>query len=44
MNIFRKIKQTFEAKSAYWAANYPKAWSMGWLTQICITIVLLLLL
>ncbi len=43
MNIFYKIKQTFEAKSAYWAANYPKAWSLGWLTQICVASILFLL-
>lgn len=43
MNIFYKIKHAFETKSLYWASNFPKAWSLGWLTQLCITAIMFLL-
>jgi hypothetical protein len=40
MKIIEIIKQYFNKKSAFWAANYPKAWSLGWLTQLTIAAVL----
>ena len=35
-----RIIQFFNTKSLHWAANYPKAWTYGWLTQLCIAVVL----
>ncbi len=40
MKVLESIKQYFNKKSAYWAANYPKAWSLGWLTQFSIAVII----
>ena len=40
MGIFENIKYYFNERSKFWAANYPKAWSMGWLTQLCLAVII----
>lgn len=40
MQFFESLKKYFNNKSAFWAANYPKAWSLGWLTQLTIAVIL----
>ena len=40
MNFFSQLISKFNKKSLLWASNYPKTWSMGWLTQLCIAAVL----
>lgn len=43
MNFFSQLISKFNQKSLQWASNYPKAWSMGWLTQLCIASILFFL-
>ena len=40
MKIINKFIQKFNGVSVYWAANYPKAWSLGWLTQLSIALII----
>jgi hypothetical protein len=40
MEIINSLKAWFNKTSLYWAVNYPKAWSLGWFTQLVLTLVL----
>lgn len=38
MQIIHSLKELFNQKSIHWAANYPKFWSLGWLTQLLLSL------
>ncbi len=40
MKYIQRAIDFFNKKSLLWASKYPKAWSLGWLTQLTIAVVL----
>ncbi len=40
MEVIENIRYGFNRISIYLASNYPKAWSLGWLTQLTIALII----